>query len=100
MKTSASQVPKPAVGQKILAFSGVANPLSNLFKTNVIHEGRRYSSSEQAIQFAKADLYGDQASAMKILSCHNPMQCLQLGKQVVGFRQNPSILVQSGQEYY
>ena len=40
---------------------------------------------------AKAELYGDHASAMKILSCHNPMQCLQLGKQVVGFRQNPTV---------
>ena len=91
VKASVGRVPKPAVGQKIVAFSGMANPLSNLYPTKLIHGNRRFSSSEQAIQFAKAELYGDQASAMKILSCHNPIQCLQLGKQVVGFRQNPSL---------
>ena len=84
-------IPQPKSGQQISAFSGMAHPLSNLYSCAVIHEKRRYSSSEQAIQFAKAELYGDQPSAMKILSCHNPLQCLHLGKSVVGFKSNPSL---------
>ena len=49
-----NHVSKPALGQKIICFSGMANQLSNLFKTNVIHGGRLYTSSEQAIQFGQS----------------------------------------------
>lgn len=76
--------------RSITLFSGASNLLSNLFPCTVFYQEHRYTTAVQAIHAAKADLYGDDATLMRVRATNDPMQCLQLGKQVIGFKQGPS----------
>ena len=58
------------------------NPLSNFHPAPFIHDGIRYSTSEQYIQARKADFCGDQEAYQEILQTKSALKCKQLGKEV------------------
>ena len=81
----------PSAGQNIVFFSGAYHPLSNLAAAVFFYKNSRFFCGEQAIQYIKAMTYGDCATATAILQCNDGPLCLQLGKRVSGFRDNPSL---------
>lgn len=73
----------------ILVFGGVTSnhhPLSNFYKKSFVLDDVTFSCSEQAFQFQKAILFGDQSSADRILKETYPASMRYFGKHVKGYR--------------
>lgn len=51
-------------------------------------DGLAFHSAEQAMMHGKALLFGDEATARKILQCRTPFQAKNLGRQVSGFSED------------
>ena len=60
---------------------------SNWYKCKFTLEGIEYTSTEQAMMYYKAMLFGDDIVARKILSTNNPSQIKAYGRQVRNFNE-------------
>jgi len=60
-------------------------PFSNWQKANFSYKGRFFTSSEQALMWAKAMLFNDIGIADKILSTNNVKRQKELGREVKGY---------------
>ena len=58
-----------------VGFFGELNPFSNFHDCQFEINGRTYHSSEQYIQHAKANFFGDRETAARIMSCNNALAC-------------------------
>ena len=58
-----------------VGFFGELNPFSNFHECNFEVNGRTYHSSEQFIQNAKANYFGDRETASRIMTCSNAFEC-------------------------
>lgn len=58
---------------------------SNFYRVGFVHQGARYTSSEQAMMHRKALFFGDDAVAVEILKENNPLACKRLGRMVTPY---------------
>lgn len=59
--------------------------LSNFHPAHFTHKGNTYTSSEQFLHHAKAELFGDSVTAQKIMQCTSPAKTKHLGSTVKNF---------------
>ena len=71
--------------EETLGFSGELCPFSNFYPAQFTHEGIKYNSSEQLIQYKKAMFCGDKTTAMKILGAKTAISCKQLAYQIQNY---------------
>ena len=71
--------------EETLGFFGELCPLSNFYPAQFTHEGIKYNSSEQLIQYKKAMYCGDKTTAMKILGVKTAISCEQLAYQIENY---------------
>ena len=71
--------------EETLGFFGELCPFSNFFPVQFTHEGIKYHSSEQLIQYKKAVYCGDKTTAVKILGAKNAISCKQLAYQIQNY---------------
>lgn len=60
-------------------------PLGNWSKSQISYDDHVFFSSEQLFMYLKAKLFNDDATALKILHCHNSRTAKILGREVKGF---------------
>ena len=65
-----------------LGFFGELNPFSNFHHRLFTINGLHFDSSEQFIQYTKAQHYNDLSSATKIMRSNTSFECKQLGKKI------------------
>jgi ribA/ribD-fused uncharacterized protein len=63
-------------------FASSKHPFSNWFPADFVWDQENYSSSEQALMYSKARLFGDDEQARAILLEHDPRAQKQLGRRV------------------
>ena len=76
--------------ENIVCFGGRLsrfNPLSNFYETPFTHDRIRFSSSEQALQHAKAVKFGDTSRTQLILNSSDCNEQERLGRHVTDFNQ-------------
>ena len=66
-------------------FFGSLNPLSNYHDATFILNGVAYKNSEQMIQHKKAEYFGDNDVATRIMQCTTGYECKKLSKEIHGF---------------
>ena len=71
--------------ENITAFFTKYSPLSNHFLRDFKIDGERYNCVEQYLMCKKANLFGDQESAVKIYRTKDPVTQKQIGKHVKNF---------------
>ena len=71
--------------EETLGFFGELCPFSNFYPAQFTHEGIKYNSSEQLIQYKKALYCGDNTTAMKILGAKTAISCKQLAYQIQNY---------------
>ena len=71
--------------EETLGFFGELCPFSNFYPAKFTHEGIKYNSSEQLIQYKKAVYCGDKTTAMKILGAKTAIACKQLAYQIQNY---------------
>ena len=71
--------------EETLGFFGELCPFSNFYPAQFTHEGIKYNSSEQLIQYKRALYCGDNATAMKILGAKTAISCKQLAYQIQNY---------------
>ena len=64
------------------------NPLSNFFLCTFTHQGKTFHSSEQYIQYMKAEYCGDENTASLLLSTDNALQCKDLARNITNFNRD------------
>ena len=69
---------------KMIVFQGELSPWSNFHQAPFIINNQRFMTSEHWIQFQKALLFGDSATADKIIQCDSPYEAKKLGYSVQG----------------
>ncbi|WP_455233235.1 NADAR family protein [Geopseudomonas aromaticivorans] len=62
-----------------------ADPFSNWFKSDFEFRGVRFQYAEQMMMYCKAKLFGDDATAAKILGAKHPREHKALGRKVTGY---------------
>ena len=67
------------------AFFGADDGLSNWHPCHFSYHGISFSCVEQFMMYSKAKLFGDEASAIKILETHDPKTQKRIGRCVSGF---------------
>ena len=72
----------------VLGFFGKLNPLSNFFPCAFTHQGKNFHSSEQYIQYMKAEYCGDESTASFLLSTENALQCKDLARNITNFNKD------------
>lgn len=74
----------------LMGYGGVSrsSPLSNFYKTQFNYNGNEFPNSETAIMYTKAQTFGDQTTADKILKCKEPSGAKRLGRKVKPFEPN------------
>ena len=66
-----------------VAFFTKRCPLSNFYHSPFVgDDGTRYHSTEQFLQFKKAEFAGDQETATKIFNAQDPLTCKNLAKSI------------------
>ena len=65
-----------------IGFFGELNPLSNFHKASFSCENIQYHSSEQYIQYRKADYFGDRIISNKILNSTSALEYKQLSTKI------------------
>lgn len=65
---------------KFTFFFGKDNPLSNFRLVNFKHQGVPFHSSEQAVMWRKAKLFGAEGIADQIYKCSTPQEAKKLGR--------------------
>lgn len=71
--------------EKFLFFYEDASPFSQWYKAPFELDGHHFTSAEQYMMYGKAQLFGDQEIATRILEAKHPRQQKALGRQVQGF---------------
>ena len=71
--------------EETLGFFGELCLFSNFYPAQFTHEGIKYNSSEQLIQYKKALYCGDNITAMKILGAKTAISCKQLAYQIQNY---------------
>ena len=66
----------------MFGFFGSLNPLSNYHATTFTVDGTVYVNSEQVIQHKKAEYFGDNDVAMRIMQCTTGYDCKRLSKEI------------------
>lgn len=66
-------------------FFGAENPLSNWHPSVFTVNGIQFCNNEQFMMYCKARLFGDEATAAKILAAKTPREHKALGRQVTNF---------------
>ena len=61
------------------------NPFCNFTKCTIKYEGKTFSSSEQLFMWMKADFFGDDETASKILKTNEPEVARKLGRLVKNY---------------
>ena len=62
--------------------------LSNWYPSRINLEGEAFSSAEQYIMYKKCQMFGDQASAAKVLQTDDPAQQQDIGRKASGYDNN------------
>lgn len=70
---------------QVIAFFTEKCPFSNFFPVTFNHRGVTFHSVEQFFHFQKAELFGDDETAAKILAATHPAACKALGREVKNF---------------
>ncbi len=65
--------------------------LSNWYLSDFVLDGRRYSSNEQYIMHQKCLLFGDEASAARVLQTDDPEEQQRIGRNAGGFAENEHV---------
>ena len=65
----------------VLRFFGKMNPLSNFFPCAFTHQGKTFHSSEQYIQYMKAEYCGDESTASLLLSTNDALPVQRSGSK-------------------
>ena len=68
-----------------LGFFGELNPLSNFHPATFTCEGRTFHSSEQYIQWKKAEFFNDPSTANNILTSSTALECKNLSIEIHNF---------------
>jgi ribA/ribD-fused uncharacterized protein len=73
--------------ENLIAYGGIGKEsrLSNFYNYIFIYNGIVFISSEQAIQYEKAKLFGDEEASEKILQAKTPFGAKRLGSKVKNF---------------
>ena len=66
-------------------FFGELHPFSNFHPSKFTMGEHQFNSSEQFIEYQKAMLFNDSATAEQILKCDTPRECKSLAKGIVNF---------------
>ena len=69
----------------ILGFFGDKNVFSNFYPSSFNYNGNEFHSSEHLIQYAKAQYFNDEPTALKILNSQNARECKQLSKEIKNY---------------
>ena len=69
--------------EETFAFFGELNPLSNFHPCKFDLEGESFNSSEQYIQWKKANFYGDKIAMERILNCEDAVDCKEVSRDIV-----------------
>ena len=69
----------------VLAFFGSLNPLSNFHPCNFTVGKNTFNSSEQLIQYTKANYFGDINTSLRILEASTPIECKQLSRDITSY---------------
>ena len=69
--------------EETLAFFGELNPLSNFHPCKFDLEGESFNSSEQYIQWRKANFCDDKIAMEHILNCKNAADCKEVSRDIV-----------------
>ena len=69
--------------EETLAFFGELNPLSNFHPCKFDLEGESFNSSEQYIQWKKANFCGDKIAMEHILNCEDAADCKEVSRDIV-----------------
>ena len=69
----------------VLAFFGSLNPLSNFHPCNFTVGKNTFNSSEQLIQYTKANYFGDTNTSLRILEASTPIECKQLSRDITSY---------------
>ena len=70
---------------RLFAFFGDLNPLSNFYDCEFEFTGINFHSSEQLIQYMKAIFFDDNEAAAAILNCGTTLECKQEAKNIRGY---------------
>ena len=68
-----------------LAFFGELNPLSNFHKCSFVIDGLSFHSSEQYIQYIKANYFKDGTTAGEILKASTALKCKGLSRNIASY---------------
>ena len=69
----------------VLGFFGKMNVLSNFYPCEFEHLGIKFNSSEQLIQYVKAEFCEDSTTAKQILECEDALSCKKVSKNINNF---------------
>jgi len=70
---------------KFTFFWGNESPFSNWHKSDFVYKDIKFCTSEQAMMWEKAMLFGDRETAEEILKTRNPKVQKQLGREVKNY---------------
>lgn len=73
--------------EKVIAFYGYRDYLSNHYSCSFHWMGKKFNSAEQAFMWFKASKFGDHEIADKLLQETFPPRCKKLGRQVRNFNE-------------
>ena len=71
------------MGEKFTFFW--SGPFSNWAKSDFVYKNKKFSSSEQALMWEKAMMFGDEANAQKILETRDPSRQKFIGRLIEGY---------------
>ena len=66
-------------------FFGELSPFSNFHSSTFDYKGTQFHSSEQLIQYKKAELFHDNRTITNILRSTSAIECKRLSKEIVGY---------------
>jgi ribA/ribD-fused uncharacterized protein len=70
--------------------------LSQWHRVSFVVHGLTFNCAEQYMMYAKALLFGDRATAERILAADTPREQQELGRQVAGFQEHVWVLFREG----
>ena len=68
--------------EETVAFFGELHPFSNFHQCNFSCEGQQFHSSEQYIQWKKAEFFGDAKSQERILNSKDALDCKNIARDI------------------
>ena len=74
--------------EEVVAFFGELHPLSNFHSCKFDFEGESFHSSEQLIQFKKAELFGDQVARERILNSTDAQDSKEIAMDIANYNRD------------